>query len=141
MKAMMFRNLLRGVVALEVLLAGGPVLAHHAFTAEFDSDKPVNLEGAVTQVEWTNPHSWIYIEVKKPDGAKEDWAIEAGSPNTLYRRGFTKQLLPVGKVIKVTGFKAKDGSNRANGRDLLLPDGRSLFLGSPNTGAPEKEPR
>jgi hypothetical protein len=138
MKRMKPHNLLAGVVSLACLFTSGPVFAHHAFTAEFDSAKPVNLEGTVTQVEWTNPHSWIYIDVSKSDGTKESWAIEAGSPNTLYRRGFTKQLLPVGKVIKVTGYKAKDGSNRANGRDLLLPDGRSLFLGSPNTGAPDE---
>jgi hypothetical protein len=119
-------------------LAGAPALAHHSFSAEFDSAKPVQLQGTVTRVEWINPHAWIHIEAKKPDGTVEDWAIEAGTPNTLFRRGFTRDSLKAGTVINVDGYQARDGSRRANGRDLTLPDGRKLFLGSTGTGAPER---
>jgi len=110
--------------------------AHHAFAAEFDAKKPLRLEGTVTKMEWINPHAWIHIDVKKPDGKVEKWMIEGGTPNTLLRRGFTKHSLTYGTVIIVDGYQAKDGSNKANGRDLTLPDGRKLFMGSSGTGAP-----
>jgi len=113
-----------------------PVLAHHAFSSEFDANKPVNLTGTVTKMDWVNPHSWIYINVKKPDGTVEAWAIEGGTPNTLLRRGLRKSDLLAGTEIKVTGFQAKDGGMRANGKDITLADGRQLFVGSPGTGAP-----
>jgi len=107
------------------------------FTAEFDSKRPVKFENAtVTRVQLINPHSWIYVDVKKPDGAVENWAIEAGSPNILLRRGITKDTLKIGQKIIVDGYQSKDGSHRANGRDLTLPDGQKLFLGSSGTGAP-----
>ena len=107
--------------------------AHHAFAAEFDSNKPVKFEKAsVARVEWVNPHTWIHIDVKKPDGTTEPWEIEAGTPNTLFRLGFTRESLKVGTVINVDGYAARDGSNRANGRDLTLPDGKKLFMGGPN---------
>src|SRR5579871_5638691 len=112
------------------------VSAHHAFAAEFDANKPVHFTGAVTKMEWINPHAWLHVDVKKPDGTVENWAIEAGTPNVLYRRGFTKDSLLVGTVVVVDGYQAKDGSHRCNGRDLTLPDGRTLFLGSSGTGAP-----
>ena len=122
-----------------VVGAGRPVPAHHAFAAEFDAKKPIKLEGTVTKVEWINPHAWIHIDVKKPDGTVEQWMIEGGTPNTLVRRGFTKESLKEGTEITVEGFRAKNGALRANGADLILPDGRRLFLGSSGTGAPKDD--
>ena len=128
---------------LAVLLAGAvllltavPVAAHHAFAAEFDANKPIKLRGTVVKMEWINPHSWIHIDVKRPDGKLDRWMIEGGPPNALYRRGFTKDSLPVGSDILVEGFRAKDGSTRGNGRDITFSDGKKLFLGSSGTGAP-----
>src|SRR5262245_14337863 len=110
--------------------------AHHAFAAEFDANKPVNFKGTITKMEWVNPHSWLRVDVKMPDGTVENWAIEAGTPNVLFRRGFTKDTLLPGIEVVVDGYQAKDGSRRANGRDLTLPDGRKLLFGSSGTGAP-----
>lgn len=123
-----------------VTLAAVPVWAHHAFAAEFDAKKPIRFKARVTKMEWTNPHVWIHVDVKQPNGTVEKWAIEAGTPNVLFRRGFTRQSLQPGTEIVVDGYRAKDGSRRANGRDLTLPDGRTLFLGSSGTGAPEERP-
>jgi hypothetical protein len=126
------------ICGLAFTLAGTavPVSAHHAFAAEFDASKPVNLKGTITKVEWVNPHVWIHIDVKKPDGTVEAWAIEGGTPNVLFRRGATKESLPPGAEIVVDGYQAKDGTKRANGRDVTLADGHKLFLGSSGTGAP-----
>jgi len=108
--------------------ARASVAAHHSFAGEFDVDKPIKLQGTITRVEWINPHAWIHIDVKKPDGSVESWAIEGGTPNTLFRRGITRDSVKSGMVINVDGYLARDGSNKANGRDLTLPDGRKLFL-------------
>lgn len=143
----MFRNLaaaasLVGGATLVMALGAGTASAHHAFAAEFDASKPVKFEKAVVKkMEWVNPHVWIHIEVPKADGTSEQWAIEAGTPNVLFRRGFTKEALLPGTVIVVDGYRSKDGSRRANGRDLTLPDGRTLFLGSSGTGTPDEARR
>ena len=119
-----------------LLAAAAPLFAHHAFTAEFDAKKPLKLRGTVAKVELINPHSWIHIDVKNPDGTMTRWMIEGGTPNTLLRRGFTKTSLKIGTEILVDGYQAKDGSNRANGRDLTFPDGKKIFLGSSGPEGP-----
>jgi len=126
-------------LALLLFLSVKPVLAHHAFAAEFDAKKPVKLRGTVTKMEWINPHAWIHIDVKKADGTVEEWMIEAGTPNTLLRRGFTKDSLKAGTEVVVDGYQSKDGSLRANGRDITLPNGQTLFLGSSSPDAPDKD--
>ena len=126
-------------LSLFLSLAAAPAFAHHAFASEFDAKKPVKLRGTVTKMEWINPHAWIHISVKKPDGTVEEWMIEAGTPNTLLRRGFTKDSLKAGTEVFVDGYQSKDGSLRANGRDISLPNGQTLFLGSAGTGAPDEE--
>jgi hypothetical protein len=136
----MRKTLLIAITAGGLLLSTTQVRAHHAFSSEFDSDKPLQLEGAISKTEWVNPHAWIYIDVKKPGGTVEEWMIEGGTPNTLMRRGIARDSLKIGTSIIVTGFQAKDGSLRVNGRDLTYPDGRKLFLGSTGTGAPYDKP-
>jgi hypothetical protein len=124
------------IVSLAVLLTATPVLAHHAFSAEFDADRPMQLQGTVTKTEWINPHSWIHIEVADDNGNIENWAIECGAPNALIRRGLNKNSVPVGTELVVDGYGAKDGSNTANARDITLPDGSQFYAGSSGTGAP-----
>jgi len=121
---------------LVVVLAAMPVRTHYAFSAEFDAKRPIKLQGTIARMEWINPHTWIHLYVKRPNGKVERWMIEGGPPNALYRRGFTKYSLPVGVEIIVEGFQAKDGSMRGNGRDITFPNGRKLFVGSSGTGAP-----
>ena len=131
------RNLLMFMpVAMAMIALAPQASAHHSFAAEYNADNPVSLTGSVTKMAWINPHSWIYIDVKKTDGTVENWAVEAGPPGTLIRAGFSKESLAPGTVIKVNGFRAKDGALRANGRDITLPDGRLLFVGGSSPGQP-----
>jgi hypothetical protein len=127
-----------GIVGLALCLAASAasVAAHHAFAAEFDANRPIEFTGAIVKMEWVNPHVWMHLEVKKDDGTTEMWAFEAGTPNVLFRRGFTKQSLAIGTIVKVEGYQAKDGTRRGNGRDLTFQDGKKLFMGSSGTGAP-----
>ena len=124
------------VVGGLIAFAGAQAAAHHAFAAEFDADAPIELTGTVVRMEWVNPHTWIHIDVAQPDGSAERWMIERGPPTSLLRRGFTKRSLLAGTEVFVEGFQAKDGSNKANGRDVTFADGSKLFLGSSGTGAP-----
>ena len=124
------------IVGLAICGAAASVSAHHAFAAEFDAKKQVNFKGTVTKMEWINPHTWLHVDVKKADGTVENWAIEAGTPNVLFRRGFTKESLLPGTEVVIEGYQSKDGTHRANGRNLTLPNGKMLFLGSSGTGAP-----
>jgi hypothetical protein len=131
---------LLAVAGAALIAAAVPALAHHSFAAEFDANKPVTLEGVVTKMDWINPHSWIHIDVTAPGGEVQQWMVEGGAPNALLRRGWNKASLPAGTKIKVQGFQAKDGSYRANGRDITFEDGRKLFVGSSGTGAPDERP-
>ena len=131
------RTLLRSTAAgMLVLAAGAPLAAHHSFAAEFDGTKPVTLKGTVARMEWTNPHAWLHVDVKGGDGKVVSWMVEGGAPNALLRRGWNKNSVPSGTAVIVEGFRARDGSNRANGGEVTLPDGKKLFLSTPGTGAP-----
>ena len=123
--------------AIALLVAAAPLLAHHAFGAEFDRDAPIKLQGKIVKLEWVNPHTWIHIEVEQEDGAAEVWMVEGGTPNVLLRRGLRRDCLTPGTEIVVDGYQAKDHSlTRANGRDITFTDGTKIFLGSSGTGAP-----
>jgi Family of unknown function (DUF6152) len=131
--------LLAGAVSLGLLFSMTPVLAHHAFTAEFDASKRLKMAGTVTSLEWTNPHVWLYVDVKDEGGKVTNWGFEMGSPNTLIRQGWRRTALKQGDQITVEGYAAKDGSNIGNARNVTLPDGTKVFAGSPQTdGGPAK---
>jgi len=130
-----------GGAGLLVALASVPVGGHHAFSAEYDNTKPLKLQGTVKKVEWINPHSWITIDVKVADGSVETWEIEAGSPNSMFRRGFNRNSLPLGTVVVINGYQSRDGGKRANGGDITFVDGRKLFLSGSNPDDPENRKR
>jgi len=132
------RNVFAGLLLLGgLVMTGRTVLAHHAFGAEFDANAPIRLQGKIVRLEWVNPHTWIHVETVT-DGKPEVWMVEGGTPNTLLRRGITKETVAIGTEVIVDGYQTKDHSlKRANGRDVTFPDGRKLFMGSSGTGAPK----
>jgi len=134
-------KILTAILGAAALIAtSAPASAHHAFGAEFDATRPVLLKGKIVKVEWVNPHTWIHVEITKDDGSKEIWMVEGGSPNSLLRRGATKNSFPIGTEVVVDGYQARDHSElRANARNVTFTDGRKLFLGSTGTGAPPPE--
>ena len=132
----MFLRSLAIIAFLGVTIWSASLVAHHAFSAEFDADRPMQLHGTVTKTEWINPHSWIHIDVENDSGNIESWAIECGAPNALIRRGLNKNSIPAGTELVVDGYGAKDGSNTAKARDITLPDGSQFYVGSSGTGAP-----
>lgn len=133
-------KVLTAVSVVSAAIYSWQVVGHHAFSAEFDKDAPINIEGKVSKVEWINPHAWIHVDVEQEDGSKQTWMVEGGTPNTLLRAGIHKRSLPIGSEIRVRGYQAKDKrcepACKANGRDLTFADGRKVFMGSSGTGAP-----
>jgi hypothetical protein len=134
----MRRKIILPLVAIALLALATQLVAHHAFSAEFDANKPVKLRGSVTKMDWINPHAWLHISVRNTDGSVVNWMIELGPPNALIKRGWSKQSIPAGMEVIVDGYQSKDGALRANGRDVTLPDGRKMFAGSQGTGAPDE---
>ena len=130
------RTTTRAALAAGLCALAIPAAAHHAFSAEFDANQPITLKGTITRVEWINPHAWIHLDVPDESGNVAAWRIEAGSPPTLVRRGLTRESIPRGTEVVVFGYRHRNGSNAANGRDITLPDGTKLFVTSPGTGAP-----
>ena len=129
-------SVLAGMLALAATI---PALAHHSFAAEFDINRPIELDGVVTRMEFSNPHSWLHLEVTTDSGEVQQWQVEGGAPNALIRRGWNRNSIPAGIKVHVEGFQARDRSFRASGREITLPDGSSLFMGSTGIGAPSAE--
>ena len=129
-------RLVLAIVGMALVSTAAPARAHHSFASEFDAQKPVKFTATVTKMEWINPHAWMHVAVKKPDGTVENWMVEAGPPGALVRRGWTRDSVTPGIEVLVEGYQALDGGLRANGRDVTFPDGRRLFAGSSGTGAP-----
>jgi len=125
------------VAACGLFLASAPVFAHHSFAAEFDAAKPVKVSGVVANIEWLNPHIWLYVDVKDEGGKVTRWSFEGGPPNALYRQGWRRDSLKVGDTVTVDGFQAKDGTHTANARSVLLPDGKKVFSGAAGDGGPK----
>ncbi len=136
MRGLRFSAVLGGAL---LCAAAVPVVAHHSFAAEFDINRPIELEGVVTRMEFSNPHSWLHLEVTTDAGEKQQWQVEGGAPNALIRRGWNRNSIPAGIRVHVEGFQARDRSFRASGREITLPDGSSLFMGSIGIGAPSAE--
>lgn len=127
-------------IGVGALLAAAPAIAHHAFAAEYDALKPINIAGTLTKLEWSNPHAWLHVDVKDDHGKVVNWAIEFGAPNALLRRGLRKTDFPEGLQVIISGYRAKNGSATVNATTVKLPDGRDLFTGSSGTGAPIEGP-
>ena len=127
------------ILAAGSLLAAAPAFAHHAFAAEYDGNQPIVLKGSLTKVEWTNPHGWIFVDVKDESGKVQNWAIEFGSPNAMLRRGLRRTDFPEGIQVVIKGYRAKNGTPTVNGTSVKLPDGRNLLVGSSGTGAPDPQ--
>ena len=130
------RTMTGWLLVAALLVVAAPVVAHHAFSAEFDATKPVRLQGVITKMEWINPHAWMHVDVTNDDGTVDSWMVEAGPPGALVRRGWRKDSVRPGTEVFIEGYQALDGTNKANGRDVTLPDGTKLFAGSSGTGAP-----
>ena len=131
------KKLLTGVAAI-ALLSATPVLAHHSFSAEYDATQPITLRGTLTKMDWVNPHGWLYIDVRQPDGKVVNWAIEAGSPNSLIRKGLRQSDFPIGSEVVVEGYRARKGTSSAIGTSVKFADGRNFFLGAPADAPPPK---
>ena len=125
-----------GAVTLGLILTCAPAFSHHAFSAEYDVKKPITLTGAVTKIEWTNPHARFYVSVTDESGQTTVWNFELASPNGLMRRGWNRNSIKPGDTVTVTGYLAKDGSKMANTRSVTMPDGRKIFAGTPDDGGP-----
>lgn len=135
----MKHHILLSLAAIGILFGTAPAFGHHAFAAEYDANQPITIKGTLTKVAWTNPHGWIYVDVKDDAGKVVNWAIEFGAPNAMLRRGLRKTDFPEGIEVLVKGYRAKNGTPTINGTSVKLPDGRNLLVGGSGTGAPDPQ--